>query len=106
MEITNAAASQTIDALNQPSAITQANQASTLDQSDFLRLLTVQLQQQDPLEPVDNKEMLAQMAQFSGLANSTATNSTLETIVGRLDALIAVQTNSETPSETDPSTAS
>ena len=38
-----------------------------LGQGDFLRLLTVQMQQQDPFDPVDNKEMLAQMAQFSSL---------------------------------------
>jgi len=31
----------------------------TLGQADFLRLLTVQIQQQDPFDPVDNKEMLA-----------------------------------------------
>jgi flagellar hook assembly protein FlgD len=29
------------------------------------------MQQQDPFDPVDNKEMLAQMAQFSSLAGST-----------------------------------
>lgn len=92
MDITAAAtANQTIDQLNQPGTIKVDNQASTLDQSDFLRLLTVQLQQQDPLEPVQNEAMLAQMAQFSSLANTAATNDTLQTIVERLDALIAVQ---------------
>ncbi len=34
---------------------------------DFLRLLTVQLQHQDPLNPVDEREFLSQMAQFSAL---------------------------------------
>ena len=38
-----------------------------LGQADFLKLLTTQLTMQDPLEPTDNKEMLAQMAQFSSL---------------------------------------
>lgn len=63
-----------------------------LGQGDFLRLLVTQLEQQDPFEPVDNKDMLAQMAQFSALAGSTETNDTLQEIVGRLDNLIAVQT--------------
>ena len=94
----NSTISSTIERLNQPGTVVQANPASTLDQTDFLRLLTVQLQQQDPLEPVQNEEMLAQMAQFSALANTTATNDTLEEIVARLDALIAVQ------SPTQPST--
>jgi flagellar basal-body rod modification protein FlgD len=61
----------------------------SLGQGDFLRLLTVQMQQQDPFDPVDNKEMLAQMAQFSALAGSAETNATLERIADKLDQLIA-----------------
>ena len=60
----------------------------SLGQGDFLRLLTVQMQQQDPLNPVDNKEMLAQMAQFSSLAGVTETNAMLERIADKLDQLI------------------
>ena len=61
---------------------------SSLGQVDFLRLLTVQMQQQDPFNPVDNKEMLAQMAQFSSLAGVTETNAMLERIADKLDQLI------------------
>ena len=63
----------------------------TLGQADFLRLLTVQIQQQDPFDPVDNKEMLAQMAQFSSLAGINDVNSTLQQISAKLDALAAAQ---------------
>ncbi|MBX7500548.1 flagellar hook assembly protein FlgD [Qipengyuania mesophila] len=59
-----------------------------LGQGDFLRLLTVQMQQQDPFDPVDNKEMLAQMAQFSSLAGVSETNAMLERIADKLDQLI------------------
>ena len=66
---------------------TTGREFTSLDQSDFLRLLTVQMQQQDPFAPVDNKEMLAQMAQFSSLAGIEDVNSTLQQISAKLDAL-------------------
>ena len=69
-------------------AATTGRGMDSLGQGDFLRLLTVQMQQQDPFEPVDNKEMLAQMAQFSSLAGVSETNATLEQIAEKLDLLI------------------
>lgn len=51
----------------QESALAQSN---TIDQEDFIRLFLAQLQFQDPLEPVDNREFLAQLAQFSALEQS------------------------------------
>lgn len=72
-------------------AASPAGGLQALGQGDFLKLLITQLQQQDPFEPVDNKEMLAQMAQFSSLAGTTETNATLAQIVARLDTLIAAQ---------------
>ncbi len=62
---------------------------SSLGQADFLRLLTAQLQQQDPTDPVDNKEMLAQMAQFSSVAGISDMNATLKEISAKLDNLAA-----------------
>lgn len=43
---------------------------STIDQEGFIKLFLSQLQFQDPLEPVDNREFLAQLAQFSNLEQS------------------------------------
>jgi flagellar basal-body rod modification protein FlgD len=53
-----------------PSTSTGANQ--TLGSTDFLNLLTTQLKNQDPLNPVDDTQSVAQLAQFSALQ---ATNS-------------------------------
>lgn len=64
---------------------------AALDQGDFLKLLTVQMQQQDPFDPVDNKEMLAQMAQFSSLSGITEMGTTLKAIADKLDAVLAAQ---------------
>ncbi len=40
---------------------------NTLNQADFLKLLSLQFQQQDPLKPMDDTSFLAQMAQFTSL---------------------------------------
>jgi len=56
----------------------------TLGQADFLKLMTAQLQNQDPFAPVDNTQMVAQMAQFSQLSGITDMNSTLKTIADKL----------------------
>ena len=68
---------------------------TTMGQSDFIRLMTEQMKMQDPLEPVDNKEMIAQMAQFSSLAGINDINATLKAIAAQLDkAIAATATNS------------
>lgn len=52
--------------------------------SDFLALMTAQLKNQDPFQPVDNSQMVAQMAQFSSLSGITEMSSTLKTIASQL----------------------
>jgi len=46
-------------------AMPAKKQSDGLGQADFLKLMTEQLKHQDPLKPMDNKEFLGQMAQFS-----------------------------------------
>ncbi|MGY1424042.1 flagellar hook assembly protein FlgD [Lysobacter sp. A289] len=43
----------------------QTARDTTLGQADFLRLMTEQLKNQDPLKPLDNNQFLGQLAQFS-----------------------------------------
>lgn len=49
-----------------------------LDQNDFLHLMTVQLQYQDPLKPVDNQEFTAQLTSFSSLNQLVDLNKKME----------------------------
>lgn len=42
-----------------------------LNQDDFLKLLTTQLSNQDPLKPMEDTQFIAQMAQFSSLQQAT-----------------------------------
>ncbi len=46
-------------------------------QQEFLRLLVAQLQHQNPLDPQDGSEFVAQLAQFSSLEQATETNARL-----------------------------
>ena len=47
----------------------------------FLRILTTQLQNQNPLEPLDTNEFTAQLVQFSQVEQSIKTNDNLEAVV-------------------------
>lgn len=47
---------------------------SRLNQDDFIKLFMTELTFQDPLEPINNREFLAQMAQFANLEQTRLTN--------------------------------
>jgi flagellar basal-body rod modification protein FlgD len=53
---------------------------STLGQADFLKLLVTQLQNQDPTNPMDNQQFIAQMATFSQVQQMTTMNQSLQNI--------------------------
>ncbi|WP_298197233.1 flagellar hook capping FlgD N-terminal domain-containing protein [Novosphingobium sp.] len=87
-------------AITSPGSTTAANSATAtksktgfaaMGTADFIKLMTTQLKQQDPFEPMDNKQMLAQMAQFSSLSATTDMGTTLKEIANKLDAVLTAQ---------------
>jgi flagellar basal-body rod modification protein FlgD len=58
-----------------------ASQSSNIGIQDFLKILTAQLNNQDPLKPVDNQEFVAQIAQFATLEQSRQLNEKIDSML-------------------------
>ncbi|MFL9540254.1 flagellar hook capping FlgD N-terminal domain-containing protein [Acinetobacter baumannii] len=54
---------------------------SNLSQNDFIKLFMTELTFQYPLEPINNREFLAQMAQFTNLEQARLTNDNISNLV-------------------------
>ncbi len=80
--MTTTTATSALSGLNLPQKNATASQ--TLGQDSFLKLLTTQMTTQDPFKPVDNTQMVAQMAQFSSVAGIAEMNSSLKAITEAL----------------------
>jgi len=70
-------------AVNQAtSAATQLQPNEQISQNQFLTLFVTQLQNQDPLSPMEPNDLTAQLAQFSSLEQLTGINDKLDKLVG------------------------
>lgn len=82
MDITAANAAVSSQALTTTSTTSTApSGAIEADFNTFLTLLTTQLRNQDPLNPTDSTEFVAQLASFSSVEQQTRTNSLLEDLL-------------------------
>ncbi len=75
-------------------AATPAAASSALGQQDFMTLMLAQLQNQNPLDPTDNTEFLAQLAQFNTVGGIDKINTTLASLGTQMaDFRVATATN-------------
>ncbi|MCR5651899.1 MAG: flagellar hook capping protein [Lachnospiraceae bacterium] len=75
-----------------------AKESSTLDKQAFLQLLVAQMKYQDPLEPTDNTEYVAQLAQFSSLEamNNVSESMDLQRATALVGKTVTVSSTNET----------
>jgi flagellar basal-body rod modification protein FlgD len=76
-----AAADTSNSSKNAKDSTTTPGVDSGLGQNAFLQLLVTQLQHQDPLQPQDDTQFLAQLAQFTSLEQLTQINTSMQQLV-------------------------
>ena len=82
---------------NAASAATSSSSSSSTDPgvdltSTFLQLLTIQLKNQSPLDPLDPNQFVVQLAQFDSLGELTQIQSLMQTLVNDVNPTAASTT--------------
>lgn len=79
--------SNNVSSLSSTSAAARTTGSDMLNQASFLKLMTAQLKMQDPFSPMDNSQMVAQMATFSQVAGTAEMNQSLSNIKSLLGGM-------------------
>jgi flagellar basal-body rod modification protein FlgD len=77
----------TVTSAASPTTSAAAPSQISSDFNTFLRMLTVQMQNQDPLNPIDSADYAVQLATFSGVEQQVRTNQLLADLQGRFQQL-------------------
>lgn len=70
MQVNSATSKSAYDTSTDAATLAATPKKTVLGQEDFLKLLAVQFQQQDPMKPMEDTAFIAQMAQFTALDQS------------------------------------
>ena len=81
-----------VDLYNKSLAVNGRAPSQELGKDDFLKLLMVQLTNQDPTSPMENTEFIAQMAQFSSLEQMTNMSNNFERLSTLMNTSAATET--------------
>lgn len=70
----------TIESIGKAAPVENALRNDAINQQEFIKLFLSQLNNQDPLEPVDNMEFMSQLAQFTNIEQNRRNGELLETL--------------------------
>ncbi len=76
---------QALNPVTQPSFAPQTETVISSDFETFLKMLTVQMENQDPLNPTDSSEYAQQLATFSGVEQAVLTNDLLSAMMVQMN---------------------
>lgn len=85
------------------------NSAPAMTQQDFLKLMVMQMQNQNPMEPQDNSQMIAQLASFQTLSAMEEMSNALKSLaqvsqLASASALVGRNVMAIVPQSADPTT--
>jgi flagellar basal-body rod modification protein FlgD len=70
-------------------AVSAVTQSANDIQADYMKILVAQLQNQNPLEPLDNNEMASQLAQLSQLGQIESLNASFSAVMANTERTYA-----------------
>lgn len=85
-----------VNNFNKMNAVNGRQVNNQLGKDDFLKLLITQLSNQDPTNPMENTEFIAQMAQFSSLEQMTNMNESFAKMASMINSSQAANTIGKT----------
>ena len=85
------AATSTPDVIVSSTPAASSASSSTVSADTFLKLLVAQMQNQDPLNPMDNAEVTSQMAQINTVTGINTLNTTVQSLSSQFTQMQALQ---------------